>query len=77
MSPAYDPTRYPVTAVDLARQRSSGRRRRGEGHQPRLRPATTWIGASRTRANTFVDDRPGTDAPADYAALQDLDRRAA
>jgi len=70
-SPAYDLTRYPVTAVDWLAERGLV----GDGE---VKVAShDYVGnyldwRFEDRANTFVDDRPGTDALLDYAAMHDL-----
>ena len=70
-SPAYDLSRYPVRAVDWLAERGLV----GDGE---VKVAShDYVGnyldwRFEDRANTFVDDRPGTDALLDYAAMHDL-----
>lgn len=70
-NPAYDLSRYPVTAIDwLAERGLMGSADVKVASHDYVGNYLDW--RYEDRANTFVDDRPGTDALLDYAALQDL-----
>lgn len=71
LTPAYDLSMYPVTAVNwLERHHAVGRPDTKVMSHDFVGNYLDWRYGE--RANTFVDDRPGVDAALDYASLVDM-----